>query len=264
MLGAISKKIMAIKKISEEEFYNYNIIKNPMASVLGKEVSWFSGKENNLLATIIKDKTDNDWGYVILLKQPNNECRAEEVEVSFETRGIAESKVLGKLEELIASGEYVEKLYEDDNEIEEPKQNIIITDINEEVKKYFKKHPEKLFELSSRKFEELVASILEDMGLDIQLTKATRDGGTDIIASIKNALTSILILVECKRYAPDNKVGVGIIRNVIGVHTLRNPSKSIIVTSSTFTKDALKEAAKLETKLDLKDYDDLKGWLNKY
>jgi HJR/Mrr/RecB family endonuclease len=258
------KKLMAIKKITEEEFYNYDVIKNPMASILGKEVNWFSEKENNLLATIINDKIDNDWGYVILVKQPNNEYRAEEVEASFETREIAESKVLGKLEELVASGKYIEELYEEENEIEEPKQSIIITDINEEVKKYFKKHPEKLYDLSPRKFEELVASILEDMGLDIQLTKATRDGGTDIIASIKNALTSVLILVECKRYAPDNKVGVGIIRNVVGVHTLRNPAKSIIVTTSTFTKDALKEAKKLETKLDLKDYDDLKAWLNKY
>ncbi|MBS1572756.1 MAG: restriction endonuclease [Bacteroidetes bacterium] len=255
---------MAIKRISEEEFYDYNVIKNPMASVLGNEVSWFSEKDNNLLATIIKDRIDNDWGYVILLKEPNGEYRATEVEASFETKEIAESKVLEKLEELVLSGKYVEELYEDDNEIKESTQNIIITDINEEVKKYFKKHPEKLYDLSPRKFEELVASILEDMGLDIQLTKATRDGGTDIIASVKNALTSLLNLVECKRYAPDNKVGVDIIRNVAGVHTLKNPAKSIIITTSSFTKDAKEIAKELETKIDLKDYEDLKIWLNKY
>jgi restriction endonuclease Mrr len=255
---------MAIKRISEEEFYDYNVIKNPMASVLGNEVSWFSEKENNLLATIINDRIDIDWGYVKLLKEPNGEYRATEVEASFETREIAESRVLEKLEELVLSGKYVEELYEDDTEIEESTQNVIITDINEEVKKYFKKHPEKLYDLSPRKFEELVASILEDMGLDIQLTKATRDGGTDIIASIKNALTSLLILVECKRYAPENKVGVDIIRNVAGVHTLKNPAKSIIVTTSTFTKDAKEIAKELETRIDLKDYEDLKIWLNKY
>lgn len=235
-----------------------------MASVLGNEVSWFSEKENNLLATIINDRIDIDWGYVKLLKEPNGEYRATEVEASFETREIAESRVLEKLEELVLSGKYVEELYEDDTEIEESTQNVIITDINEEVKKYFKKHPEKLYDLSPRKFEELVASILEDMGLDIQLTKATRDGGTDIIASIKNALTSLLILVECKRYAPENKVGVDIIRNVAGVHTLKNPAKSIIVTTSTFTKDAKEIAKELETRIDLKDYEDLKIWLNKY
>lgn len=255
---------MEIKRISEEEFYDYNVIKNPMASVLGNEVSWFSEKGNNLLATIINDRIDDDWAYVILLKEPNGEYRATEVDTSFETKEIAESKVLEKLEELVLSGRYVEKLYEDDNEIEESTQHIIITDINEEVKKYFKKHPEKLYDLTPRKFEELVASILEDMGLDIQLTKATRDGGTDIIASVKNALTSLLIFVECKRYAPDNKVGVDIIRNVAGVHTLKNPAKSIIITTSTFTKDAKEIAKELETKMDLKDYDDLKIWLNKY
>lgn len=255
---------MPIKRISEEEFYTYQIAKNPMASVLGREVNWFLEKENNLLATIINDKIDNDWAYVILAKQPTNEYHAIEVDASFETIEIAKSKALAKLRELISSGKYVEKLYEDGNIIEQPQKNIIITDINEEVKKYFKRHPEKLYDLSPRKFEELVASILEDMGLDVQLTSATRDGGADIIASIKNALTSVLILVECKRYSPENKVGVDIIRNVIGVNTLKNPAKSIIVTTSTFTKDAVKEAQKIETKLDLKDYDDLKLWLNKY
>ncbi|WP_332023252.1 restriction endonuclease, partial [Kaistella sp.] len=118
--------------------------------------------------------------------------------------------------------------------------------------------------LTPRKFEELVASILEDLGFDVTLTKQTRDGGSDIIASIRNAVTSFLILVECKKYSPENKVDVGIIREVVGVQTFKNPSKSIIVTTSRFTKDAIKEASQMKDKLDLKDYDNLKEWLSKY
>ncbi len=79
-----------------------------------------------------------------------------------------------------------------------------------------------------------------------------------------NAVTSFLILVECKKYSPENKVDVGIIREVVGVQTFKNPSKSIIVTTSTFTKDAIKEASQLKDKLDLKDYNNLKDWLSKY
>lgn len=98
----------------------------------------------------------------------------------------------------------------------------------------------------------------------MELTKATRDGGSDIIASIKNAVTSFLVLVECKKYSQDNKVGVGIIREVVGVHALRRPSKSIIVTTSFFSKDAINEAGLFKEDLELKDYNALKGWLNNY
>ena len=142
--------------------------------------------------------------------------------------------------------------------------NIIVHNIDDEVKKYFKKHPHKLYDLNPRKFEELIASILKDLGFDVELTKTTRDGGRDIIASIRNAVTNFLAYVECKRFAADNKVGVGIIRKVAGVHYTRKPSKSIIVTTSYFTKDAIKEAESLENQLDLKDFNSIKEWLKKY
>lgn len=254
---------MNVNIISEDEFYSYNIIKNPMGSMLGSEIKWFEETENNLLATIIKDKIDNDWAYVLLAEHDNGEYRAIEVEASFENKEIAELKLKDKINDLIEKGEFQEELYKSDLiEIEKP--NLIITDINEEVKKYLKNHPEKLYDLSPRKFEELVASILEDMGLEVTLTQATRDGGTDIIAMVKSSITSFLILVECKRYSPEHKVNVGIIREVAGVHSLKEPAKSIIVTTSTFTKDAIKEASLHKEKIELKDYLNLKEWLSKY
>jgi restriction endonuclease Mrr len=254
---------MKINEISEHKFYTYNILKNPMASVLGEEVKWFEETENNLIATVIKDKIDNDWAYVLLAEHENKEFRAIEVEASFKSENIAESRLKVKINDLIIKGEFKEELYKNEL-IETEKPNLIITDINEEVKKYLKNNPEKLYDLSPRKFEELVASILVDMGLDVTLTQATRDGGTDIIAMVKNSLASFLILVECKKYSPENKVNVGIIREVAGVHSLREPSKSIIVTTSTFTKDAIIEASLHKEKIELKDYLNLKEWLSKY
>lgn len=60
------------------------------------------------------------------------------------------------------------------------------------------------------------------------------------------------------------KVDVGIIREVIGVHTLREPEKSIIITTIFFTKDAIQEAKLFKNQLELKDYNDLKNLLEKY
>jgi HJR/Mrr/RecB family endonuclease len=145
-------------------------------------------------------------------------------------------------------------------------QNIqsFILDINTELIEYIAKHPTALYDISSRKFEELIADILKDFGFDIELTKMTRDGGRDIIAHIKNSLTSLLIFVECKHYAPHRPVGVDIIREVLGVRELYKPNKSMIITSSYFTKDAIKERSIIESQLELKDYNNIKEWLQRY
>lgn len=251
---------MTAKEISEDQFYSYSVLKSPMASAIGEEIKWFQDETNNLLGTVIQDKIDKDWSYVILALDEDGQYRATEVNASIDSEDSSENELLRKMSELANKGEIQEELYK--SEIVEPK--ISLTDINDEIKRYFNKHPEKLYDLSPRKFEELIASILKDFGFDVELTKATRDGGSDIIASIRNAVTSFLVLVECKKYSPDNKVGVGIIREVAGVHSLRQPSKSIIVTTSFFTKDAIKEAAQHKEKLDLKDYYNLKQWLSGY
>lgn len=251
---------MSLKQIPKSKFYSYNLQVGSTSSFIGNETSWFADDENNLLATIIVDNYDKDWTLIIFALDNDGEYRAVDLEVSLRSEEQAEHELILRMASFAEIGKVEESLYS----IESNKQSFLITNIDDEVKKYFKKHPEKLYQLSSRKFEELVADILKDFGFNVELTKATRDGGSDIIASIKNALTSFLVLVECKKYSQDNKVGVGIIREVIGVHTLKQPSKSIIVTTSYFTQDAINEAGSFKEKLELKDYNALKGWLNNY
>lgn len=256
---------MPVKAIPENKFYSYNVLQSPMATMIGEEIEWYQDEQNNLLGTVIRDKIDKDWSYVIMASESGGQFRAIDVNASIQSPDIAKTELIYKMTELSRVGEFKEELYKEPNSSDEiEKQAIVLTTINEEVKSYLKKHPEKLYDLTPRKFEELIASILEDLGFEVKLTKKTRDGGSDIIASIKNSVTSFLILVECKKYSPDNKVGVGIIREVAGVHSSKEPSKSIIVTTSFFTKDAQKEAAHYKDKLDLKDYNNLKEWLKQY
>lgn len=252
---------MAIKEIPEDRFYQNEIRKDPSASILGEEKKWFIDEKENLLGIVILDKIDNDWAFVILGKEDDDQYRAVDVDASYESPDAAENSLLDRMSKYEKEDKKTEELYSDN---EDKSSSILLLDVNDEIKKYLRKHPEKLYELTPRKFEELVASILEDLGFDVTLTKQTRDGGTDIIARIRNAVTSFLILVECKKYSPENKVDVGIIREVVGVQTFKNPSKSIIVTTSRFTKDAIKEASQMKDKLDLKDYGSLKEWLSKY
>jgi hypothetical protein len=160
-------------------------------------------------------------------------------------------------------------LGDDDSEYEEiftggERDAILFADISAEIKAYLARHPEKLYELTPRKFEELVASILTDFGFTTELTQATRDGGRDIYAYVRNAVTSFLMFVECKRWSPPRKVGIGIVQRILGAAQTGKAHKAMVVTTSYFTKPAQNEQKSASSTLDLKDYDALKQWLAKY
>lgn len=121
-----------------------------------------------------------------------------------------------------------------------------------------------MYQLTSRKFEELVARLFSDHGFDVELTRASRDGGYDILAKLNNPATSFIALVECKKYSPENRVGVEIVRGLYGVTEMKGANQGLVVTSSFFTRGAVEETARIGSKLGLKDYDALTTWLQAY
>lgn len=135
---------------------------------------------------------------------------------------------------------------------------------NKELKSYFAKNPEKLFKLSPRSFEELIASILHDMGYDVQLTPKTHDGGFDIRALNKNGIAPFLTLVECKKYSPDRPVGIELVRNLHGVLNIENANAAALITTSYFTSGAIDLQRRLGFRLSLHDYNKLQEWLKRY
>ena len=256
---------MAIIPISLEEFNFYYSSRNEIISTFISEKQWFTDSKRNIIGTITLDKLDNDWGYAILAKHEDGLYRGISVETSIESYEKAEKAIITAMSQIERNDKAAETLFIASKSAgNESDGSLLVKDINTELKKYLYKHPEKLYDLTPRKFEELIASILEDIGFDVEITQASRDGGSDIIAYIRNAVCEYLTLVECKKYAPENKVGVGIIREVTGVHYLKKATKSIIVTTSYFSIDAQKEAKQFEHQLSLKDYDSIKEWLKRY
>ncbi len=141
----------------------------------------------------------------------------------------------------------------------------IYTDIETEVLAYFGRHPELLHSLPPRKFEELIASVFHKSGFDVELTPETRDGGIDIIAVRRDDLCGgSLNLIECKRYLPHNTVGIGVVQRLYGVVEQHKATKGIIVTTSSFTKDARKAAEFSRHRLVLNDYSNLSAWLKAF
>lgn len=125
-------------------------------------------------------------------------------------------------------------------------------------------NPQKMYELSPRRFEEMVAELLLRENFDVTLTPPARDGGRDILAVTKDSIGRHLYYVECKRYAPTHLVGVEIVRAVYGVLEKARATGAMIVTSSRFTRGAIRETCEVENRMALKDYEALQEWLRRH
>jgi hypothetical protein len=137
--------------------------------------------------------------------------------------------------------------------------------INEELYSYLSRNPHLMYELSPRKFEELIADILKNMGCEIELTPQTRDGGRDVLAVIRTPVSKMLIIVECKKYRPDRKVGLDIVERFFHVIDRKdNASCGLIATTSFFSPDAQALARRFEYRLALRDFDCIKEWIAQY
>lgn len=142
-----------------------------------------------------------------------------------------------------------------------PSNVLVFESINDELVLALRKSPELMYQLRPRLFEELVAHIMADHGFEVELTPPTKDGGFDIVARLENPMGVFLVLVECKRYAPDRKVGVEVVRGLYGVTEMHRAHQGIVVTSSSFTKGAVTEQARIGPRIALQDYKALRSLL---
>lgn len=166
------------------------------------------------------------------------------------------------IEKTEESSKKLYKLKKSSDQKQKIKTDLIIVD--DVLIQYFKRHPNELYKIHPRRFEELVAAILKDMGYSVELTSHGADGGIDIIATQKSQIGELLIIVDCKRYLPNKRVGVGIVRSLYGIGQQLRASMAMLVTTSFFTKPAKEFQATVKYQLSLKDYNDLLEWLHSY
>ena len=110
--------------------------------------------------------------------------------------------------------------------------------------------PRGIRDLSSQDFERYVAEAYRRKGYTVEETGPGADGGIDLIAR-KNGET---LLVQCKRWLTW-KVGVRHVRELFGVVKAQGAANGVLVTTSTFTADALAFAK--QTQLELVDSEGL-------
>ena len=95
--------------------------------------------------------------------------------------------------------------------------------------------------LDGHAFEGLVADLLRAMGLRIERSKLSADGGVDVIAYCDEPFLKGTHIVQCKRQkAP---VGEPVLRDLYGTVMSERAAKGILVTTSRFTRSARRFAA---------------------
>lgn len=141
---------------------------------------------------------------------------------------------------------------------------ITLSPINDRVLKYLSEHPESFYQLTDNDFEVVMAEIYSKLGYDVTRTKATRDGGKDLIIRIPEILGDFIYYVECKKYAAKRPIGVGIIRNLIGTVNTDRVNGGILATTSFFTRDAYEFISdnKWNCQIKTHDYNVIKNLLN--
>lgn len=146
--------------------------------------------------------------------------------------------------------------------IAEIKPRLIST--NDMLVERLRERPEAVYDLPPRKFEELIADLLADLGYEVELTPQSRDGGKDILAYMNTPAGRLLCLVEAKKYRRDRQVGVELVRQLYGTLVDADASSAMLVTTSAFSSGARDFEQRHRYRLSLRDYPDLVEWIDGY
>lgn len=114
---------------------------------------------------------------------------------------------------------------------------------------------EHLLRMDPFNFEQHSMSFFHRAGLEAWVTLKSNDFGVDGFATHPDGL----IIVQCKRNSSSNKVGRPTIQQFKGVVEEQHAHRGYIITTSTFTDEAIESAA-LTSKIALVAMDDLVRW----
>lgn len=111
-------------------------------------------------------------------------------------------------------------------------------------------------------FERLITKLLIQMDFRAEMTRATGDGGIDIVAVLDKPIIGGKYLFQCKCYRADSVIGAATVREFYGAVSAERAVKGIFITTSDFTSQAREFAEKVG--IDLINLATLRRLLNRY
>jgi len=133
-------------------------------------------------------------------------------------------------------------------------------DVYEELYGHFTSRPDDLRRLSWREFEILLARIFQTQGFTTELGPGRGDGGIDIRLLQRDPIGDILTLVQAKKYAPKNHIGLEAVAALSGIAGVEKAQQSIFVTTSSYQPAAKRFAARTSGALELCASKDVVEW----
>ena len=94
-------------------------------------------------------------------------------------------------------------------------------------------------------FERFCASLFQRLGWNAEVTPPVRDGGLDI--RLRRA--GYTAIVECKLFSVNHHVGRPIVQKLVGANEIEKARRMIIVTTSSFSPDAVSYARRVGVEL---------------
>lgn len=96
---------MAVKPISQTKFDSYHPARTPIAEVVCEETDWYADDAGNVIGAVVRDRTDNDWGYVILGRDEHGHFRCFDQKASIQEKRTARTELIAAMSKVEASGQ---------------------------------------------------------------------------------------------------------------------------------------------------------------
>jgi len=74
----------AVRRIDRQRYDSYKPIRHPISVLTMEEMAWFERRDGKAIGMLVRDKADDDYGWLIHREQ-EDQFRADEIEVSIET-----------------------------------------------------------------------------------------------------------------------------------------------------------------------------------
>ncbi|MBN1695895.1 MAG: restriction endonuclease [Spirochaetales bacterium] len=132
--------------------------------------------------------------------------------------------------------------------------------ISREMIEYFSNHPDELYRLEWRKFEELLAAIFRNQGYVTELGPGWGDGGIDLRLIQKDSIGRMITLVQAKKYKPEIPIRLEAVAALYGIVEHEKANRGLFVTTSKYLPGAREFAAKQSYKLSLATSAEVAEW----
>lgn len=126
--------------------------------------------------------------------------------------------------------------------------------------------PRVLGAIEHRRFEEMVATLLSDLGWDeVELMPGSHDGGKDIIASRRDVRTGnrLVVFFECKHWCSGKRVHVQVVTKLARVVADSRVSAGVLIATGGFAPTLVEQQMNFErSKIFLRGSGDIHRWIS--